>query len=126
METSSLSDVETEKRAVRRGSRSLRGGSRELARQPGDVPSLKPHQLQLILAGLTLATAACYGCRAVGRAACYFVDPHLRAGGIGQSHDHHPEVQQVGDNRQQRSLLAAVLCRRRSKGASDLSDQRIA
>src|ERR1700730_14011229 len=42
---------------------------------------------------------------------------------VVQTHDYHSEVQQVGDDREEGSLLAAMLCRGRREGAADLAVQ---
>src|ERR1700730_14514964 len=42
---------------------------------------------------------------------------------VVQSHDYHSEVQQVGDDREEGRLLAAMLCRGRREGAADLAVQ---
>src|SRR5712671_1547766 len=42
---------------------------------------------------------------------------------IVQTHDYHSEMQQVGDDREQGGLLAAMLCRGRREGAADLAVQ---
>src|SRR5436190_18981653 len=42
---------------------------------------------------------------------------------IVQTYDHHSEVQQVGDDREEGSLLAAMLCCGRREGTADLAVQ---
>src|SRR5579863_6078690 len=73
-----------------------------------------------------LAAAVAAGDRggAVGRAARHFVEFHLAAKTIVHADDDHAEMQEVGDDREQRRLLAAMLGRGRGEGAADFAVDR--
>src|SRR3569833_235161 len=68
---------------------------------------------KLVSAGLSAAVAAGDSGRAVGRAAGHLVELHLACKAVVEAHPRHAEMQQVGDDRKQRGLLAAMLGRRR-------------
>src|SRR3546814_4077102 len=61
--------------------------------------------------------------RAIGRAAPDLVDAHLAGIAIVQPDDRQAEVQQVGQDIEQRRFLSAMLRRRRRKGGADLAGQ---
>src|SRR6267143_1012309 len=79
---------------------------------------------QLVVARLTAAVAAGDCSHAVGRAAGDLVKLHLAGKAVIQPDHDHAEMQEVGDDREQRGLLAAVLGRGRRKGGADLAVQR--
>src|SRR6266404_6590597 len=89
-----------------------------------DHASLIARAGELVLARLAAAVAAGDCSHAVGRAAGDFVELHLAGKAVVQPDDDHAEMQEVGDDREQRGLLAAVLGRGRAKGAADLAVQR--
>src|SRR5690242_19763942 len=61
---------------------------------------------ELIGAGLAAAVAAGDGGGAIGRAAGHLVELHLALEAVVEADDGHAEMQQVGDDRKQRGLLA--------------------
>src|SRR5882757_6108077 len=99
------------------------GSAMQFARGLRDHTSLIARAGKLVLAWLAAAVAAGDGGRAIGRAAGDLVELHLAGKAVVEPDDRHAEVQQVGDHRKQRSLLAAVLGRARSEGAADLAVQ---
>src|SRR3712207_1034989 len=64
--------------------------------------------------------------RAVGCATRDLVEAHLALERVGQANHHHAEVQQVGDEREQRGLLTAMLGGSGGEGRADLAVQRTA
>src|SRR5467141_11467 len=89
-----------------------------------DHASLIARARELVVAWLAAAVAAGDRGRAVGRAAGDFVELHLAGEAVIQPDYGQAEMQEVGDDREQRGLLAAVLGRGRAKGAADLAVQR--
>src|SRR5213083_2596629 len=89
----------------------------------GDHASLITRAGEFVFARLTAAVAAGDRGGAVGRAAGDFIELHLAGKTIIEADDRHAKVQQVGDNRKQRGLLAAVLSGARGEGAADLAVQ---
>src|SRR5260370_19108773 len=49
---------------------------------------------------------------------------HLTGISVVKPNNNHPEVQKIGNDREQRHFLAAVLRRRRSEGTSNLANSR--
>src|SRR5260370_16118941 len=84
-----------------------------------DHASLIARASQLVVAWLAAAVAAGDRGRAVGRAAGDLVELHLAGKAVIQPDDGQAEMQEVGDDREQRGLLAAVLGRGRAQGAAD-------
>ena len=81
---------------------------------------------ELVFGRLAAAVAAGdRGC-AIGRAAGDFVELHLAGKAVVEPDDGQAEMQEVGDDREQRGLLAAVLGRGRGKGAADLAVRKFA
>src|SRR5882757_6436935 len=78
---------------------------------------------QLVRARLPLAAAARDRCRAIGCAAGYFIDGHLSLVAVGQADDQHAEMHQVGNDREEGGLVAAVLSRTGGEGGTDLADE---
>jgi len=76
-----------------------------------DGAALIARACELVFRWLAAAIAAGNGGGAVGRAAGHFIEFHLAGKTVVQADDDHAEVQQVGDDRKQRGLLAAVLSR---------------
>jgi hypothetical protein len=74
--------------------------------------TLKPRTVELICTRLALTLTPGDGRGSVGAATGDLVELHLALEAVRQTHDGHPEVQQVGDDREEGRLLAAVLgCR---------------
>src|SRR3954468_16635971 len=73
-----------------------------------DHASLIARAGEFVLARLAAAVAAGDGGRAVGRAAGDFVELHLAGKAVVKADDRHAKMQQVGDHRKQRGLLAAM------------------
>src|ERR1700687_5013619 len=86
-----------------------------------DHVSLIARAREFVLARLAAAVAAGERGRAIGRAAGNLVELHLARKAVIQADDGHAEMQQVGDDRKQRGLLAAVLARGRGEGAAALA-----
>jgi hypothetical protein len=63
------------------------------------------------------------GC-AIGAASRQLLQSHLPLVTIGQSNHRHSEVEQIGNDGEQRHFLPAMLRRRGREGASDLAVQR--
>src|SRR6478609_9337339 len=78
----------------------------QLLRGLADHAALIARARKLVGGGLTLAVAAGDRGRAVGRAAGDVIDLHLAGEAVVQANDGHAEMQQVGDDREQRGLLA--------------------
>src|SRR6266481_3074803 len=76
-----------------------------------DHASLIARAGKLVLARLAAAVAAGDGGGAIGRAAGDLVELHLAGKTIVEADHRHAEVQEVGDDRKQRGLLAAMLGR---------------
>src|ERR1700674_5604487 len=89
-----------------------------------DHASLIARARQFVLGWLAAAVAAGDRGGAVGRAAGDVVELHLAGEAVIEADNGHAEMQQVGDNREQRGFLAAMLGRCRSEGAADLAVQR--
>src|SRR3954470_20425710 len=89
-----------------------------------DQASLIARAGNLVLPGLAAAVAAGDGGRAIGRAAGDLVELHLAGKTVVEADHRHAKMQEVGDDRKQRGLLAAVLGRARGEGAADLAVQR--
>src|SRR5882757_11574305 len=100
------------------------GSAMQFVRGLRDHASLIARAGEFVLARLAAAVAAGDGGRAVGRAAGDFVELHLAGKAVVEADDRHAKMQQIGDNRKQRGLLAAMLGRARSEGAADLAVQR--
>src|SRR4029077_319847 len=79
---------------------------------------------ELVGAGLAAAVAAGDRGRAIGRTAGDLIELHLAGEAVVETNDRHSEVQEIGDDREQRGLLAAMLGRSRREGAADLAVQR--
>src|ERR1700733_9993818 len=79
---------------------------------------------EFVLGGLTAAVGAGDRRGAIWRAAGHFIEFHLAAKSIVHADDDHAEMQEVGDDREQRGFLAAVLGRGRGEGAADFAVQR--
>ena len=92
----------------------------------GDLATLVAGALQLICSGLTRAVAARNRRGAIGRAARNLVERHLPGMAVVEAYDHHAEVQEIRDDREQRRLLASVLGGRRRECAPDLAVERTA
>src|SRR4051812_18581190 len=88
-----------------------------------DHTSLIARAGQLVFTGLAAAVAAGDRGGAIGRAAGDFIELHLAGKAVIEADDGHAEVQQVGDDRKQRGLLAAMLRGGRGEGAADLAVQ---
>src|SRR6202048_5456224 len=89
-----------------------------------DHVSLIARAREFVLAGLAAAVAAGERGRAIGRAAGDLVELELARKAVIQADDGHAEMQKVGNDGEQRGLLAAMLSRGRSEGAADLAVQR--
>src|SRR3984957_9789487 len=89
-----------------------------------DHASLIARAGEFVVGGLAAAVAAGDRGGAIGRAAGDVIELHLAGEAVVQADDGHAEMQQVGDDREKRGLLAAVLGRGRGKGAADLAVQR--
>src|SRR2546430_11050815 len=74
-----------------------------------DHASLIARAGEFVLAGLAAAVAAGDRGRAIGGTAGDFVELHLAGKAVIEADDRHAEMQEVGDDREQRGLLAAVL-----------------
>src|SRR6266436_7753318 len=96
----------------------------QLFRGLRDRASLIACARQLVLGWLAAAVAAGDRGRAIGRAAGDLVQLHLAGKAVVQADDGHAKMQEVGDDREQRGFLAAVLGCGRGKGAADLAVQR--
>ena len=92
----------------------------ELGRRLGDEFALMAGALEFNLARMPLALSAGDRRRAVGRAAHDLLERHLACVAVGQADDHQAEMQQVGDDREQRRLVAAMLARARGEGPPTL------
>src|SRR5260221_8776349 len=71
-----------------------------------DHTSLITRAGELVFAGLTAAVAAGDRGGAVGRAAGDLIELHLAGKTIVEANDRHTKVQEIGDDREQRGLLA--------------------
>ncbi|OMQ44238.1 hypothetical protein BKP54_13945 [Ensifer sp. 1H6] len=102
-------------------------GRDQRPRQFGDVAALEACTLQIVGAWLPVAAIAVVGERrgAIGRAAADLIHAHLALEAVGQTGDHHAEMQQHRVCCQDRRLLAAVLAAGRGEDAADFSHQRI-
>lgn len=60
---------------------------------------------------------------AVGRTTDHLIDPHLPLMAVRKSDNRHPEMQKIGDDREQRRFLAAVLSGARCEGSTNLAVQ---
>src|ERR1700681_1880218 len=89
-----------------------------------DHASLIARARQLVFRWLAAAVAAGARGRAIGRAAGGLVELHLAGKAVIQADDGHAEMQEIGDDREQRGFLAAVLGRGRAEGAANLAVQR--
>src|SRR5262249_8588351 len=96
----------------------------ELFRGLRDDTALVARAGKLVGAGLAAAVAAGDGGRAIRRAAGDLVELHLAGEAVIEADHGHAEMQQVGDDREQRGFLAAMLGRGRGEGAADLAMQR--
>jgi Domain of unknown function (DUF3459) len=100
------------------------GGARnvlaeELLRRPGDDCTLMARAFEFDRAGLA-RTVATRDCRcAVRCAADDFRQRHLTLVAVGQADDDQAEVQQVGDDREERRFVAAVLGRAGGERGAD-------
>src|SRR6202048_5609408 len=74
-----------------------------------DPVSLIARARELVFAGRAAAVAAGNRGRAIGRAARDFVELHLARKAVIQADDGHAEMQQIGNDREQRDLLPAAL-----------------
>lgn len=79
----------------------------------GDHPALIARACEFVLARLAAAIAVGDGGCAVGRATSNLLDAHLACEAVIETHDRHAEVQKIGDDREQRGFLAAMLGRAR-------------
>jgi len=79
---------------------------------------------ELIFGRLAAAVAAGDRGRAIGRAAGDFVEFHLAGKTVIQADNGHAEMQEIGDDREQRGFLAAMLGRGRGEGTANLAVQR--
>src|ERR1700733_1233690 len=88
----------------------------------GDQLALMPGAVEFDLGRLALALPAgdC-GC-AIRRAADDLVERALPRVAVGQADDDEAEVQEVGDDREERRLIAAMLRRSRSERATHFSN----
>ena len=86
-----------------------------------DGAHLVPGAGMLVLARLPLRIGPGDRRRAARRAAGDLVNFHLAGESVVQSDHRHAEMEQVGDDGEQRRLLAAVLRRRRREGAAYLA-----
>src|SRR5437763_16500897 len=86
--------------------------------------SLVARARELVRARLAPTVAAGdRGCT-IGRTAGDLIELHLAGKAVVEADDRHAEMQQVGDDREQRGLLATMLRGRRGEGAPDLAMQR--
>jgi len=60
---------------------------------------------------------------AVGRAAGNLIKRHLSGMAVIEAHNHHAEMQKIGDDREEGRLLPAMLRRARRKRTADLAVQ---
>src|SRR6202521_2035166 len=74
-----------------------------------DHASLIARARELVFGWLAAAVAAGDGGRAIGRAAGDLVELHLSGEAVVKADNGHAEMQEVGNDREQRGLLAAVL-----------------
>src|SRR5438552_4930199 len=88
-----------------------------------DHASLIARAGKFVLAGLAAAVAAGDRGGAIGRAAGDFVQLHLAGKAVIEADDRHAEMQEVGDDGKQRSLLAAMPSGARGEGAADFAVQ---
>src|ERR1700761_4322832 len=96
----------------------------QLLRGLSDHAALIARAVELVDGGLPAAVAAGDRGRAIGRTAGDVVELHLAGEAVVQADDGHAEMQEVGDDGEQRGLLAAMLGRGRGEGATDLAVQR--
>src|ERR1700676_4199426 len=89
-----------------------------------DHASLIARAREFVFGWLAAAVAAGDGGRAIGRAAGDLVELHLAGKAVIKPDNGQAEMQEVGNDREQRGLLAAVLGRGRAESAADLSVQR--
>src|SRR6266852_6043209 len=88
-----------------------------------NLAALVAGSFELVCGRQARAIAAGDGCGTVGRAAGNLVECHLSGMAVIESHNHHAEVQKIGDDREQRRLLPAMLRGARGKRAADLAVQ---
>ncbi len=110
--------------AQTRAARDRLRSAEQLIRRLGNRTALEARAVEVDRARLALALAAGDRGRAVGAAAGDLIQRHLALEAVRQADDDHPEVQQVGDDREQRYLLPAMLGRGRREGAADLAVER--
>src|SRR5215468_2028138 len=85
-----------------------------------DHASLIARAGEFVFARQAAAVAAGDGGGAIGRAAGHLIELHLAGKAVIEADHCHAEMQEVGDDREQRGLLAAMLGGGRSEGAADL------
>jgi hypothetical protein len=105
--------------ALPRANRSL--PREQLGSDLRDELSLVTGTAQFERAGHALSRATSDGGGAVGTAAGDFIERHLPLIAVGQAHDGHAEVQQVGDDGKQRDFLTAML---RGRGRESFGESR--
>src|SRR5258705_4896194 len=88
-----------------------------------DMPALKAGSFKLYGRGSAAAVRPADGCGAIGRATQYFIKTQLPLKVIGQPHDHHAEVHQCRNEREDRGFLAAMLGGGRGKRRADFADE---
>src|SRR5258707_404873 len=84
----------------------------QLIRDVGNLAALVARSIELVCSRLARAVATGNRRRAVGRAARDFVEGHLAGMPVVETDNHHAEVQEIRDDREQRRFLPAVLCSR--------------
>ncbi len=95
----------------------------QLVRGLRDLAALVAGALELVRRGQARAVAAGDRGGTVGRAAGDLVQRHLAGVAVIETDDDHAEVQQVGNDREQRHLLPAMLRGGRRERAADLAVQ---
>src|ERR1044072_4484530 len=97
---------------------------RELRSGLGDAAALVACAVELARAWHAATGAVGDRGRAIGRSALDLVHPALALEAIVEPDDGQAEVQQVGDDREERGLLPAMLGRGRGERAADLAVER--
>src|ERR1700686_2506621 len=95
----------------------------QFLRRLRDHASLIARAGEFVFAGLTAAVTPGDRGRAIGWPAGDLVELHLAGKAVVQADNGHAEMQQIGDDREQRGFLATVLGRGRGEGAADLAVQ---
>src|SRR5258708_13992355 len=99
------------------------GSAMQFFRGLRDHASLIARAGEFVFARLAAAVAAGDGGGARGRTAGHLVELHLAGEAIVKADDRHAKGQEIGDDREQRGLLAAVLGRGGGESAADLAVQ---